>query len=144
MYGPQVLQSEGFKSIAKEIFGGIGYKDAERFLDFAPGGQDPKDAQMQQMMQQAQQAFGQLQAQNQQLAQQVNDKNADRQLQAWVTQFKGNLELMKQERDFVGKKTLAEIDAQSKRRDTYDEQLLEILRGTTAPPRIPPQVTPLV
>lgn len=35
-YGPQVVQSEGVKAIAQEIFGAAGYKNSERFLNFGP------------------------------------------------------------------------------------------------------------
>lgn len=35
-FGPQALQSPGAEAIAEEIFGKIGYKDCERFMDFGP------------------------------------------------------------------------------------------------------------
>lgn len=37
MFGtPLVLESPGVREVAKEIFGAAGYKDGERFMDFAP------------------------------------------------------------------------------------------------------------
>lgn len=67
---PGVLDSPGFKAIAEEIFGKVGYRDGSRFLDFTPpqatgAGANPADAALQAQNQQLQQALGEAQQKEQ-------------------------------------------------------------------------------
>ena len=88
-FGPGVMESPGFKEIAGEIFGKLGYKDSSRFLDFkVEGQQSPEQMQTQQALQAAQAEAGALKQEKQ-------SKVADTQTKMALGQQKSQMEQTK-------------------------------------------------
>jgi hypothetical protein len=109
-FAPGLLQGLDTKEMATEVFGALGYKGAERFFpQLGQQGEDPRIAQMQQMIQKLQQELGnrQLEVEGRKAVETIRQKG-----ETIRTKMELDAEMQDNELDRMLQQSIAQVEAQ--------------------------------